>query len=210
MLNKIKYPLLIIFLSLIWISCNENKNNPVNTNNNNNKLDSNQKESRSAFEYLNLIRQNPNSYSAEIGVDLSTILPQAILKWNDTLEKVAITKANDLANRNYFAHVDPDGFGINYYVNKAGYTLLPNWLTDPKANNFESLAAAYKGSIVISGKDFIKQLIVDDGVPDLGHRKHLLGVGSWFASLVDIGIGIARNPNSNYKNYMCLIIAKHN
>jgi hypothetical protein len=53
-------------------------------------------------------------------------------------------------------------------------------------------------------------LIVDDGVPTLDHRKHLLGMDRWSHNLVDVGIGYARsNGNTVYKTYTCVIIAKH-
>ncbi len=204
MINIIKKSIWIVFASIILISCSE-KSNPVD---NTAALDSNKTESRLAFEYLNSVRANPSAYNTEMGINLDTIKARPKLIWNNTLEKVAIEKATDMATRNYFAHVTPEGYGINYLINKAGYTLPAQWLSDPKANNFESIAAAYKGNSFISGQDFIQQLIIDAGVPDLGHRFHLLGVGPWYSSLVDIGIGISRTPNSTYRNYICVIIAK--
>ncbi len=67
--------------------------------------------------------------------DLKTI-PQ--LKWNDTLANVAEAKALDIATRQYFGHVDPEGYGMNYFMDKAGYKLDARWLSSKDMNYFES------------------------------------------------------------------------
>ncbi|SHE41006.1 Cysteine-rich secretory protein family protein [Cnuella takakiae] len=127
------------------------------------------------------------------------------LKWNDTLARVAAQKALDMATRNYFAHTNPDGFGMNYFINQAGYKLQPSWIQDKTANYFESCAAG-----ATTGKEAIAMLLVDDGVPSFGHRTHLLGLNDWSRSLVDIGIGYAwAGGASNYISYTCVLIAKH-
>jgi len=80
-------------------------------------------------------------------------------------------------------------------------------MTNSKQNNFfESIAAG-----VDNGEEAIRLLIIDKGFPSQGHRKHLLGMGEWNASLTDIGIGFARrNSGSSYTTYVSIIIAKHN
>lgn len=161
-------------------------------------------EARAAFVLLNKIRTNPKAYRNSFQ-QFGDVKPKPALRWNDTLARVAEAKALDMATRNYFAHVDPDGYGINYYIHKAGYALQPAWLKDRKFNYFESCNAGG-----LTGEEAIKMLIVDDGVPDLGHRKHLLGMDSWSHNLVDVGIGYARsNGKAVYKTYTCVIIAKH-
>jgi uncharacterized protein YkwD len=127
------------------------------------------------------------------------------LRWNDTLAKVAETKALDMADKNYFAHVDKKGFGINYRINEAGYEIEPAWIKPKSENFFESICAGME-----SGKNAIDILLIDKGIPSLGHRKHLLGLDDWNASLYDIGIGYVNIPEgSKYISYMSLIIAKH-
>ena len=127
------------------------------------------------------------------------------LRWNDTLAKVAETKALDMADKNYFAHVDKKGYGINYRINEAGYKVEPAWLNPKSENFFESICAGME-----SGKNGIDILLIDEGIPSLGHRKHLLGLDKWNASLYDIGIGYVNIPDgSKYISYMSLIIAKH-
>jgi hypothetical protein len=57
-----------------------------------------------------------------------------------------------MAKRNYFAHVDPDGFGMNYYINLGGYSLDTFWLNNPKENNFESINAGSESGKMSSGR----------------------------------------------------------
>lgn len=158
-----------------------------------------------AYLLLNDIRTSPGKYFKELMFLKDLKIQNTRVKWNDTLFKVAEAKALDMANRDYFSHVDPDGFGMNYYINKSGYTLNKDWLTSKDENNFESIAMG-----IIDGEDAIRTLIIDSGVPSLGHRMHLLGVGEWNSSLVDIGIGYAtiERRNTDY-TYVSVVIAKH-
>lgn len=161
-------------------------------------------EAQKAFALLNKIRTNPAAFASEMPF-LAKINSKPQLKWSDTLAKVAEAKALDMATRDYVDHVDPDGYGLNYYIDKAGYKLNPRWLTAKNLNFFESMSA---GSA--DGETAIRKLIIDNGVPTLGHRKHLLGLDDWTASLTDIGIGYARPvAKAEYKSYVCVIIAKH-
>ncbi len=195
-------------------SSSNNNNNASNRTNNvsgnggptppsNSKLNSTS-EIENAFNYLNAVRQNPGMYSNEIGVDLSDVRPLHQLKWNQTLAKAAQAKAQDMVDRNYFGHVNPDGGGMNFKINAAGYQLRASWLSDYSSNNFESIAAGKP-----SGKETIIQLINDGGVShdNAGHRRHLLGMVDFYRNCYDIGIGMAKGGAYGY--YWCIIIAKH-
>jgi uncharacterized protein YkwD len=160
-------------------------------------------EARKAFEYLNKIRKEPAKFSKEIGVDLREVMPRDALTWNDILAKVAENKALDMANRNYFDHVSPDGFGINVQIHEAGYKLPNEWVKDRGQNFFESINA---GSA--SGRAAIQALILDKEVAGAGHRRHLLGMTDFYGKCTDIGIGFARRTQSNYRTYMCIIVAR--
>lgn len=209
---------------------NNNNNNNNNINNSNN-YDNNRTNSRpnnngnqgptlpsnnsytssneieNAFNYLNAIRKNPARYSQEMGVNLNGIKAMPELKWNHTLAKVAQEKAQDMVDRDYFAHVDPDGCGINIKINAAGYTLRNDWYDDASKNYFESLGV---GSNISTGKSIIHLLINDGGADtdDAGHRHHLLGIDDFWSNCYDIGIGMAKGGQYGY--YWCVIIAKHN
>ena len=94
---------------------------------------------------------------------------------------------------------------MNYYVNKAGFTLPDYWLTDKTGNQVESLGANSLGP-----DKFIQQLIIDKGVDDKGHRIHLLSMNEFYSKNSHVGIGIAYNPNSYYKYYFCILLAPKN
>ena len=159
---------------------------------------------KEAVDYLNAMRANPSVFSKEVGLSLNGISPRQNLRWNATLAQVAQAKAEDMARNNYFGHVDKKGYGMNYYINKAGYRLPDSWLKEKKNNFCESIAAGPD-----TPKDGIIQLINDGGVKEhtkAGHRVDLLGIGDFYKDNVDIGIGWANSPNSTYKTYMVVII----
>ncbi|MFN3316407.1 MAG: CAP domain-containing protein [Raineya sp.] len=168
------------------------------------KLRAQTNEVKTAFDFLNKIRQAPHLYSKEVGINLSGISARQALIWNDTLAKVAQAKAEDMAKRNYFDHTNPEGKGINIMILEAGYQIPPEW-TEPKNNNyFESLAAGNT-----TPKEGIIYLLRDGGVIDhkkAGHRSHLLGIDKFYSNLTDIGIGWAKG--GKFGTYLCVIIAK--
>ena len=124
--------------------------------------------------------------------------------WNNILVKVAEEKAVDMLKRDYFAHVDPDGEGINIKLYRAGYKLNPAFYEKPADNYFESIQGG-----VSDGVEMINDLIIDENEPNFGHRKHLLGIGDWNQNMTDIGIGMAKNPRSPLGVITVVIIAKH-
>ncbi len=165
-----------------------------------------QEEARRAFSYLNEIRSRPEKFLQKFPFLSKHTISKNSLLWNDQLAKAAETKALDMANRKYFAHVDPEGYGMNYYIDKGGYQLNKDWLKNKRSNNFESIAYGLK-----DGESTINTLIIDKGIAGLGHRKHLLGIDAWNSSLTDIGIGFAsiERKEGYPETYVCIIIAKH-
>jgi uncharacterized protein YkwD len=161
-------------------------------------------EAQLAFELLNNIRSNPEKYYKDLHLNGKLRVTKTPLRWNDTLARVAEAKALDMAKRNYFNHVNPDGYGINYFINQSGYKLNADWLKDKKENFFESLGSGHD-----SGAEAVKSLIIDAEDASKGHRNHLLGIGEWDTSLYDIGIGFVKCDGGDYQSYICIIIAKH-
>ncbi len=150
------------------------------------------------------MRQNPSAFSTEISVNLRNIAPRPQLTWNESLANAAQSKAEDMAARDYFDHVTPEGRGINIMIHEAGYRLVDAFLDHPAKNNFESISAG-----CYEGEATIMRLILDEGVRGAGHRKHLLGLSEFWANALDIGIGFAANPDSRYQYYWVVVIAKH-
>lgn len=162
-------------------------------------------EAQQAYLLLNKIRSNPEKYYKEYNLNAKLRITKTALRWNDTLAKIAEAKALDMAKRNYFEHVNPDGYGINHLIQQSGYKLDPDWTKNKKENFFESISAGDT-----NGAEVIKTMVVDENEPSFGHRNHLLGIGDWNASLVDIGIGFVKCDVGKYPSYTCIIIAKHN
>jgi len=157
-----------------------------------------------AFIQLNKVRQDPNSFSERYGFSLRGIAPRPNLNWDDSLCAVAERKAYSMAFNGYFAHTDPAGYGINYYINKADYYLPDNMLKNKKESNYEAIEGGAP-----SGELAIKNIVIDkDNLGDEG-RKLILGIGDFNSSLVDVGIGYVHGSGSTkYKSYTCIIIAK--
>lgn len=165
-------------------------------------------EDRAALDYLNRIRANPGAFSAEIGVDLSGIAQQPALKWNAMLTRSARVRAEDMAKRNYFAHVNPDGVGPNFFAQQAGYKFPAWWGNAVNANNIESIfttrssANSPRFAANATGTSGIRSLIRDDGVNPPGHRQHLLGMTKFDAAFKDVGFGAARVDSGRFQYYL--------
>ena len=77
------------------------------------------------------------------------------------------------------------------------------WSND---NNFiESIAA---GDWYDSADVPLEALIVDQGLPGADHRRHLLGVDSFYAENREIGVGYATETDSTYGHYWTVHIAR--
>ncbi len=63
----------------------------------------------------------------------------------------------------------------------------------------ESIAAGYG-----SPEAALQALIVDAGVPNLGHRRHLLAIDSVFKSLNRVGVGIVEGGSGPMVNYFTI------
>lgn len=163
------------------------------------------KQAKEAYNLLNDIRMHPEKYAKQLGISPVSKVKRVKLVWNKDLAKAAEFRAYDMAKRNYFEHVSPEGLGPNYYIVKAGYSLNPDWIKQKTANNFESIAANHA-----TAEEGIRAFIIGKGSPGFMHRKHVLGMDDWNSSLVDIGIGFVHSPaGSKYKTYLCVLIAKH-
>src|SRR5262249_36671940 len=120
------------------------------------------------LEQLNDARANPAAYGASIGLDLRNVAPAQPLALNALLIQAARLHSVDMATRAYFAHVTPEGLGPGARMTAVGF----GW-----HGYGESIAG---GSAFPVPADALRGLIVDDGVPDLGHRRHLLAIDSLF------------------------------
>lgn len=157
---------------------------------------------RAAVERLNWMRQNPAAAGRQLGLNLSSVRPQTPLRINPVLTQVARSRSEDMGNRRYFGHVDPDGNGPNIKVAQAGYPLPRHFLRDRSSNFIESLIAGRA-----TGQQAIDDLIIDAGINPPGHRIHLLAMDNFFQRHTEVGIGFACVPGSPYTYYMTVLTA---
>ena len=116
---------------------------------------------------------------------------------NPILAKVARARAKDMATRQYFDHVDPDGHGPNYLVLAAGYR-LPDWYDrSERANNIESIGGGFQDAASMwrawLGSEY--------------HRIHVLGSISFYADQEEVGVGYYYDENSPYGKYWVVLSA---
>lgn len=111
--------------------------------------------------------------------------------------RVARARAQDMANRHYFAHVNPNGQAANYLVRQAGYVLPPEYSTAPSANELESISA---------GRD-TASWTWSDWMGSPMHKRHLLAEHSFYAAQTSVGVGYVNVPGSEWQWYWVVITA---
>jgi len=148
---------------------------------------------------LNRARHDPVAYQQEAGlsVSLSGVAARPPLAVNNDLSDSAQYHSDDMiVAPYYFGHQSPTGEWPNEMVRDQGYALDAAW---PNNDNYvESLVA---GTNFSTAGLALSTLIVDEGIPDLGHRKHMLGIDDFNAGNREIGVGYAFNNSATYKNY---------
>jgi hypothetical protein len=176
---------------------------------------------------VNRARHDPPAWAAEYGLGSQTggdglpttligVDPRPPLALNTTLVDSAGFKAEEMAVNDYFAHrseVDPTNYWPNELArNVFGYPLAAT-VPDPcipscyvladDFNQIESLAAGFGPGSFDHSKaiNAVIGLIVDDGVPGLGHRIHLLAMNEFNEVFVEAGPGYGYSASSTYRNY---------
>ncbi|HRV94874.1 MAG TPA: CAP domain-containing protein [Anaerolineae bacterium] len=148
---------------------------------------------------------NPPCLTAAEEAQLAQLLGQdpqqqrPSLTCNYILAQVARDRAADMAERKYFSHVNPDGYGPNYLVEQAGYVLPDYYGDDPKANYIESIAAGNSTATATWQQQWMNSP---------SHREHLLGLNDFYKNQIEYGIGYAYDPDSPYKYYWVVITAQ--
>ncbi|MGD8379915.1 MAG: hypothetical protein PVI56_09910 [Gammaproteobacteria bacterium] len=113
------------------------------------------------------------------------------------LQAFARHRALDMAKRNYFGHVDPDGIGPNAALKRFGYP-LPGTYVGGIANNVESIAAGYASAPGV-WHDFLHSN---------QHREHLLGDANSYREQNEFGVAHVHIQGSEYGDYWVVEIAR--
>lgn len=144
------------------------------------------------LEELNDARANPAQYGASIGVDLSGVSPAPPLAFDTRLIAAARLHSQDMNDRAYFAHNTPEGLDPGARISASGF-VWTGW--------GESLAG---GAAFLSPGDTLQALITDNGIPDLGHRRHLLAIDPAYQNQNQVGIGIVQGGSGPLENYFTI------
>lgn len=140
----------------------------------------------------------PNSQEQQIA-EMMRNHPQQMrpsLTCDPILAQVARERAEDMRDRAYFSHTNPDGYGPNYLVRQAGYPLPDFYGNDPAANNIESIAGGYP-----TAADAFQ-----GWMDSPGHRAHILGEHAFYAEQIEYGIGYA--AGGPFGHYWVVITAR--
>src|SRR5262249_45913497 len=142
------------------------------------------------LEQLNDARADPAAFGRTIGLDLSGVAPSQPLAWDARLVAAGRGHSQDMNDRAYFGHVDASGGRAGQRISAEGFA-YSSW--------GESIAAGYP-----SVEEALKGLIVDAGVADLGHRRHLLAMDPLFQNQSQVGIGLVKGGSGPYHDYFTI------
>lgn len=141
------------------------------------------------LEQLNDARANPAAYGRSIGLDLSGVAPSQPLAFDPRIIAASRLHSQDMNNQNYFAHNSPQGTDPGQRIFNAGF-IWTSW--------GESIAG---GTAFPGPSEALKALIIDSGIPDLGHRRHLLAIDPTFQGQNQVGIGVVQAGTGSLVNY---------
>ncbi|MDT8306027.1 MAG: CAP domain-containing protein [Anaerolineae bacterium] len=113
------------------------------------------------------------------------------------LAQVAREHAEDMRDHGYVDVVNSDGYGPNYLVRAAGYTLPSYYDSGQQDNNIESVAGGFQ-TAEAAWEGWMGS--------EEGHRVHLLGQIDFYARQVDYGIGYA--SGGYHQHYWVVITAE--
>lgn len=130
------------------------------------------------YEELKVNRND--SYYRSLRRDLQQIKNLPVFWPDQALTNIAKGHAKDLNRNNYAGHTSKDGRTLNQRI----ATVYP------KKSNGECIAFGFN-----SGLENICMLLLDKGVPNLGHRKLILNTSS---ELNTVGLSIQPHPRYRY------------
>jgi uncharacterized protein YkwD len=116
--------------------------------------------------------------------------------WQRNLVGCAQNKCERQAIGGWDGHIDPQGYGMNWQVTKWGLKLPGGYSRADDANNIESLAHYGDGSV---------EGVWEGWMASPGHRAHILGENSFYASQIYVGVGYYYLESSEKKHYWCVL-----
>lgn len=144
-------------------------------------------------ELVNRARANPHAEGIRVGLNLASglssaeqarLVPQQPLALNQYLTIAARAHGQDMADRNFFDHINPSGFNPTQRAQLAGYV----------GSAGENIAAGY-ANIDAAHRAWLESV---------GHRKNVLSLWSNFTSTFhydEFGPGVGLGIGGTYNNY---------
>lgn len=123
----------------------------------------------------------------------------------EVLNFIARKKAEDMAKRAYFSHVNPDGYGPNFAAHQAGYALA--FGSSPRSNSIESIGVRHQNNLTPAAA---AKIVFDSWLESPGHRRHVLGEVDQFRNQTAYGVGYAfaaRGPFGWSAHYFVFVSA---
>lgn len=119
------------------------------------------------------------------------------LEHSIALSQAARGRAQDMADRAYFSHTNPDGYGPNCIVLQQEFVLPDGYDFSSTANNVETIAGGYSDM-----PEAWNGLLSSEH-----HANHLLGHGEFYGEQRYYGIGYVYIPGSQFGHYLVIIIS---
>lgn len=142
-------------------------------------VDSHNEEMRNYSNYEEMKISRNDSYYRSLKRDLAAVKGLPMLWPDEALTIVSRQHARDMNKNNFAGHTSSDGRTANIRISKVY----------PKKSNGENLAFGFK-----SGLANVCMLLLDKGVPNLGHRKTILNSSY---NLNTVGVSI--QPHRRYR-----------
>lgn len=111
---------------------------------------------------------------------------RASMVHHEVLQFVARRKAEEMARRGYFSHVDPEGFAANYIAAQAGYK--HPYSRAASANSIESIGVRHQNNLSAGAAAAV---VFDAWMNSGGHRVHVLGENEGYAAQTAFAVGHA-------------------
>jgi len=130
------------------------------------------------------LKGKESHYVRTLSAELQKVKGLPMLKPHEKLFKAATYHARDMGTKGLMGHNSSDGIDF--------FTRIRSFM-NPSGNFSFAENCAYGFS---SAQDIVLQLLIDEGIPDLGHRKNLL------SAKFDL-VGVSIQPHKKYQ-YNCV------
>lgn len=123
--------------------------------------------------------------------------------WDVDLANAALAKCMAQARKGWDGHVDPRGYGPNWWVRRHTLYKLPDYPHDDAANTVESLA--HSGDGTLDGIKAPEYGVWNSWMGSPHHADHILGRNSTFVAQTQVGVAYHYLEGSVHGHYWCIL-----